>query len=106
MVKGGEIGGFGGGSLEHPRQRLGAKWVGLCLECRAAWSRQARPGEALEPSWGTAKRASLTVLQFCEAMPVWDVGMADAIVRVKVAPACEHEVEPAITASSLGSPGI
>ena len=76
-------------------------------ECRAAWSRQARPGEALlEPSWGTAKRASLTVLQFCEAMPVWDVGMADAIVRVKVAPACEHEVEPAITASSLGSPGI
>eukprot|EP00964_Phaeocystis_antarctica_P017435 scaffold9629_cov72-Phaeocystis_antarctica.AAC.1 len=75
-------------------------------ECRAAWSRQARPGEALEPSWGIAKRASLTVLQFCEAMPVWDVGMADAIVRVKVAPACEHEVEPAITASSLGSPGI
>ena len=48
----------------------------------------------------------MTVLQFCEAMPVWDVGMADAIVRVKVAPACEHEVEPAITASSLGSPGI
>ena len=42
--------------------------------------------------------------QFCEAM--LDAGIADAIVRVKVAPACEHEVEQAITASSLGSPGI
>eukprot|EP00964_Phaeocystis_antarctica_P078999 scaffold49166_cov58-Phaeocystis_antarctica.AAC.1 len=26
-------------------------------ECRAAQSRQARPGEAQEPSWGAAKRA-------------------------------------------------
>ena len=31
MVKGGEIGGFGGGSLEHPRQWLGAQWLSLFL---------------------------------------------------------------------------
>ena len=31
MVKGGEIGGFGGGWLEHPRQWLGAQWAGLFL---------------------------------------------------------------------------
>ena len=31
MVKGGEIGGFGGGLLEHPRQWLGAQWAGLAL---------------------------------------------------------------------------
>ena len=29
MVKGGEMGGFGGGWLEHPRQWPGAQWVGL-----------------------------------------------------------------------------
>ena len=47
MVKGGEIGGFGGGLLEHPRQWLGAQWRGLFpWECRAAQSRQARPEEA------------------------------------------------------------
>ena len=31
MVKGSEIGGFGGGSLEHPRQWLVAHWPGLFL---------------------------------------------------------------------------
>ena len=31
MVKGGEIGGFGGGELGHPRHWLGAQWVGLFL---------------------------------------------------------------------------
>ena len=31
MAKGGEIGGFGGGSLEHPRQWPGAPWVGHFL---------------------------------------------------------------------------
>ena len=30
-VKGGGIGSFGGGSLEHPRQWLGAQWPGLFL---------------------------------------------------------------------------
>ena len=29
MVKGGGIGGFGGGSLEHPRPWLGSQWLGL-----------------------------------------------------------------------------
>ena len=49
--------GFGGGSLEHPRQWLGAQWVGLFLGVRVAQSRQARPEEAQKPSWGTAKGA-------------------------------------------------
>ena len=31
MVKGGEIGDFGGGWLEHPRQWLGTQWSGLFL---------------------------------------------------------------------------
>jgi len=29
MVKRGGIGGFGGGSLEHPRPWLGSQWLGL-----------------------------------------------------------------------------
>ena len=49
--------GFRGGSLEHPRQWLGAQWVGRILGVRVAQSRQARPEEAQEPSWGTAKGA-------------------------------------------------
>ena len=32
MVKGGEIGGFGGGLLEQPRQWLGAQRLGLLLQ--------------------------------------------------------------------------
>ena len=31
MVKRGELSGFGGGLLEHPRQWLGAQWAGLFL---------------------------------------------------------------------------
>ena len=31
MVKRSEIGGFGGGWLEQPRQWLGAQWAGLFL---------------------------------------------------------------------------
>ena len=31
MVKGGGIGGIGGGKLEHPRQRPGSEWPGLPL---------------------------------------------------------------------------
>ena len=31
MVKRGEIGGFGGGSLEQPRQWLGTQWADLFL---------------------------------------------------------------------------
>ena len=38
------MGGIGGGSLEHPRQWLGAQW--------ADWEPSE---EAQEPSWGTAK---------------------------------------------------
>ena len=42
MVKGGEMGGFGDGSLEHPRHWLGPQWAGLflgvpsCLEPQGA----------------------------------------------------------------------
>ena len=56
MGKGGETGGFGGGWLEQSR-RCGWAPSGLASswECRAARSRQARPEEAQEPSWGTAK---------------------------------------------------
>ena len=79
MVKGGEIGGFGGGSLEHPRQQLGYP-VGrpLLWERRASQSCQACPKVAQEPSAhrradgaeeasmrgpnsGTAKRATLAL---------------------------------------------
>ena len=31
MAKGGDIGGFGGGSLEQPRQWRDAQWLGLAL---------------------------------------------------------------------------
>ena len=62
MVKGGEIGGFGGGSLEHPRQWLGAQWSGLSSPGSAAPPRAARGAlceEAQEPSSGTAKEEAL-----------------------------------------------
>ena len=48
------MGGFGGGSLERPRQWL-KRPVGLPAsywECRAAHRRQACPEEAQGPSWG------------------------------------------------------
>ena len=57
MVKGGGIGGFGGGWLEHPKPWLGTQWPGLSLRMsRAARSRQARPEEAREPTSGTPKQ--------------------------------------------------
>ena len=63
MVKGGGIGDFGGGQLEHPRRWPGANWRGLFpWECRAAQSRQAPPEEAQQPSWGAAKGGTLTTL--------------------------------------------
>ena len=52
------LGGFGGGSLEHPRRWRGAQWAGLflrvpsCLEPPGAPLRY--PEEAQEPSWGAA----------------------------------------------------
>ena len=62
-VGGGAIGGFGGGWLEQPRHWLGAQWAGLSSwECRAAQSRRARPEEAQEQSWGTAKGGTLSQL--------------------------------------------
>ena len=47
------MGGVGGGSLEQPRQWLGACEPASSWECRAAQSRQARPEEAQEPSRGS-----------------------------------------------------
>ena len=66
MVKGGDIGNLGGGSLEHPRQWLGAQWAGLFL---GVPSRPEPPGgapeEAQEPSWGAAKAGILSMLPRC-----------------------------------------
>ena len=57
MVKGGgDLGGFGGGWLEHPRQWLGAKWADLLLgvpSCPEPLGSE----EAQEPSWGNANTA-------------------------------------------------
>ena len=59
MVNGGGIGGFGGGSLEHPRRYLGARWAGISpWECITDRSFKARPEEAQELSPGTAKKGS------------------------------------------------
>ena len=55
MVKGGEMGGLGGGELEHPRQWLGAQRPGFSPERRVIQSCQARPEEARGPTSGTAK---------------------------------------------------
>ena len=52
------MGGFGGGSLEHRRQWLGAQWAGFSPWARrASQSCQARPFEAQEPSSGVARGA-------------------------------------------------
>ena len=53
MVKGGDIGDLGGGSLEHPSWAPGG--LTSSWECRASRSCQARPEEAQESSWGAAK---------------------------------------------------
>ena len=52
------------GWLEQPRPWLETQWPGLSpRECRDAWSRQARPGEAQEPSSGSVpKGGRLAVL--------------------------------------------
>ena len=47
---------------EERRAWLGSKGQGPPWECRAAQSRQVRPEEAQEPSWGTAQGGSLTML--------------------------------------------
>ena len=48
----------GDGSLEHPRQWLGAHWRGLFhWECRTNQRRQARLEKAQEPSSGSARAA-------------------------------------------------
>ncbi len=58
MVNGCEIGNFGGGELEDPRQWLGDQWAGLSpWECPTAPTRQGRPEGAREPSWGPAETA-------------------------------------------------
>ena len=64
-VKASEISHSGRGYLEHPSQWRRALWPGLLLYhpllpppgVHAAYSHQARPEEAQEPSWGTANRA-------------------------------------------------
>ena len=88
-ANGGDIGGLGGGSLEHPRPWLGAQWAGLSLwECRAAQSRQARPEEAQEPEPepepGHCREARLTVLAGEQLVQVVLAGPVVARVRVEL----------------------
>ena len=72
MVTGGEISGFGGGWLEHPRRWRSAQWRGLFpWEPLAAQSRQARPEEAQELTSGTAKGGALTVPAGRLSMIMW-----------------------------------
>ena len=68
----GEIGEFGGGSLEQPRPWLGPHWLGpLPWECRAARGHQARPEEVQEPSSGAAKGGTLTMLDTPPSVIGW-----------------------------------
>eukprot|EP00964_Phaeocystis_antarctica_P103313 scaffold68605_cov57-Phaeocystis_antarctica.AAC.3 len=55
MVKGGDIGGFGGGGWAPSGSA--SSW-----KCRAAQGRLARPEEATEPSCGTANGGTLILL--------------------------------------------
>ena len=53
------------GQLDRAPEAVAGRSVGQrdsLSECRAAQSRQARPEEAQEPSWGTAKGGTLTML--------------------------------------------
>ena len=60
--KAGEMGGFGNGALEHLKQWRGApRGPASSWECRAARSRQARPEEAQETSWGADPDCTLTM---------------------------------------------
>ena len=43
VAKGSAIGGFGGGWLEHPRQRMGAQWAGLSLGVPSCQEPQGTP---------------------------------------------------------------
>ena len=76
MVKGGEIGGFGGGSLESQQQCLGTQWASLFLGVlRCDQSRQARTEEAQEPSWlGRCQGGAFTMLRH--------QSLTDCLVRV------------------------
>ena len=62
MTNGGEIGGCGGGSLEHPRQWLGAQWAAPSTPGSAATAqgRQARPEK--EGEQGRWQGGTLTML--------------------------------------------
>ena len=55
MAKAGKWAALEAASLSAPKWLGRPIWAGLFLgvECRAAQSRQARPEEAQEPSWGT-----------------------------------------------------
>ena len=57
VKRSGAGGGSGGGWPEHPRRWLGAQWAGLFLVVPSCPSRQVRPEEVQEPSWGAAKGA-------------------------------------------------
>ena len=66
MVKGGEIGDFGGGSLEHPRQWLGAQWIGLTLEVPSCPEPPGAPLGGTGAELGHCQGGTLTMLQGLE----------------------------------------
>ena len=53
----GEMGGFGGGLPEHPRQWRGSQWLSLALGVPSYPDTSAFPEEVREPSWGSAQAA-------------------------------------------------
>ena len=63
MVKRSEVGDLGGGSLEHLRLWLRSQWPGLALGVPSRSERQTHTEKAQEPSWGSAKGGTLTVLR-------------------------------------------
>eukprot|EP00964_Phaeocystis_antarctica_P090856 scaffold58190_cov64-Phaeocystis_antarctica.AAC.2 len=70
MVKGGEIGDFGGGSLEHPRQWLGAQWPDLTLGVPSCPEPPGAPLGGTGAELGHCQGGTLTMLRHWQARHV------------------------------------
>ena len=57
-------GDFGGGSLEHPRQRLGAQWAGIFLGLTSCLVPSGAPRGGTGAQLGHCQRCTLTMLRF------------------------------------------
>ena len=65
MVKGGGSKAVKSAALEAAHSSSRGSGPASAWECRAVQSRQARPAEVQELSWGTAKEDTLTMLRGC-----------------------------------------